>query len=136
MSGAAVSLWWLHQDANTTESAEDCAVVEGLAREWAEVEKAAQRGDTPVGWSVMSDKATAAAESVSAPTIKGYLMAWADGFNLLAQIQSDEADAPIQGGLSSDEFERIRAAGDLIYVTADDLHDACPNAWVPQHQSN
>lgn len=125
-----------HHRAPSAASADDCAVVAQLARLWrADSENsmdALARDDNSLtgadGTAALSEKARAAAQSVSDPAIKHDLNSWADGFALLGQvIRGDvQQSAPED---PSRESERIHQAGDLIYLTADKLRATCPNAF-------
>ncbi len=135
---AAAIVWMVRQHDNQhLASSEDCAVVAQLAREWtataaADNDSVASDAPLPVGdrWMVMSDKARAAADSVSTPELKRDLNHWAQGFALFAQLDRDSSTQPPQG--HPDELTNASEAGRLIYNTADRLRGACPNAWPSQ----
>lgn len=129
-----------HHRASPAASVDDCAVVAQLAQLWRadsenSVDALAQGNNNPLteadGTAALSDKARAAAQSVSDPAIKDDLNSWADGFALLAQIiQGDAPESSPQD--SSGEAERIQKAGGQIYLTADKLRTACPAAFAPR----
>ena len=130
-----------HHRASPAASADDCSVVAQLAQVWrADSENSmdvlAQGDNNPLteadGTAALSEKARAAAQSVSDTAIRDDLNSWADGFALLAQIiQGDAQESSPQD--SSGEAERIQKAGDQIYLTADKLRAACPEAFPPRH---
>lgn len=126
-----------HHRSPSAASADDCAVVAQLAQLWradseSSINVLAQGDNDPLteadGTAALSEKARAAAQSVSDPAIRDDLNSWADGFALLAQIIGGDGrqSAPED---PSGESERIHQAGDLIYLTADKLRATCPNAF-------
>ena len=116
---------------------DDCAVVAQLAQLWrADSEKAmgalTRDDNNPLaesdGTAALSEKVRAAAQSASDPAITDDLNSWADGFALLAQIiQGDAQESSPQH--PPGEAERIQKAGVQIYLTADKLRAACPDAF-------
>lgn len=134
--------WAVRQHrASPAASADDCAVVAQLARLWRvdsenSMDALARDDNDPLaevdGTAALSEKARAAAQSVSDPVIRDDLNSWADGFALLAQIiQGDARESSLQD--SPEEAERIQNAGDQIFLTADKLRAACPEAFAPRH---
>ncbi|WP_082966339.1 hypothetical protein [Mycolicibacter sinensis] len=139
VAGVILGMAWVvrHHRASPAASADDCAVVAQLAQLWrADSESsmdALARGDNNPsakadGTVALNEKARAAAQSVSDPAVRDDLSSWADGFGLLAQIIRGDAQQSVPEAPSR-ESERIHRAGDLIYLTADKLRAACPNAF-------
>ncbi|QUR66005.1 hypothetical protein [Mycobacterium spongiae] len=136
--GAAATVVIVRQNTDTNPPAEDCAIVERLAQDW-KVRAAANTATTgseerdPSSvfhrWSVMSDKARAGADAVSTPALRQDLNKWADGFALFAQLQRDAIQQPFEVGWQPGELADLNEAGDLIYDTANDLRQMCPNGW-------
>lgn len=121
-------------------SAEDCRVVAQLAQLWrADSARsmdslASDDSDPPAeadGTAALSEKVRSAAQSVTDPAIKQNLASWADGFALLAQIIRSDAQRSTPTEPTA-ESERISQAGDRIYLTADKLRTACPEAFPPR----
>lgn len=126
-----------HHRASPAASADDCAVVAQLARLWRadsenSMDALARDDNNPLaesdGTAALSEKVRAAAQSVSDPAITDDLNSWADGFALLAQIIRGDAQRSSPEDPSG-ESDRIHQAGDQIYLTADKLRAACPDAF-------
>jgi hypothetical protein len=102
--GVAVAIWVTRDDASSSVSQEDCALVEDLGHQW-ESTQTAVRQAVEQGAGESSDYLTAAeheaamaetlrtaAGSASSQQIKDQLGKWADGVTLFAQTQRDVAE--------------------------------------------
>ncbi|WP_421841278.1 hypothetical protein [Mycobacterium sp.] len=101
--GGAAAIWIVKSNTHTATdavgSADDCAIVAQLGREWMEMVPSINNElSTGPGEhsdivaiadreSAMGDKLRAAADSVSTPAVKEQLNKWADGTGLGAQLQ-------------------------------------------------
>ncbi|MEB3051055.1 hypothetical protein KV112_15120 [Mycolicibacter sp. MYC123] len=136
---AAIFCWVLagrHHDP----SADDCTVVAQVAQLWQadsarSMDALAHDSGEPHtdadSVKSLSQKASAAAQSVVDPVIRRNLDDWAQGFGLLAQIIHDGGQSSSPAGPPG-ESDRIQEAGDLIYLTADKLRASCPDAFPPR----
>ena len=84
---------------------------------------------------LISKKARIAAASIRTPELKKNLDKWADGFELFAQIQQAPHANSSRIDKRPEELEKIYKIGDLIYTTANELHEACPVGWPLQSDS-
>lgn len=98
-------------------SESDCQVVAELAREWSESAAQDQAGGGPAA--ELARKVRDATRAVDDPKLKDTLNTWADGFDTFAEALRTNADSD----------PRLVEAADLIYGTADELRQACPEAF-------
>lgn len=127
-SGVAATTWLLRDDGHA--AAEDCAVVAELVDHWstAEADEAAPGiGDQAAA---MSDRTRAAANRVTNPELQRSLNSWADGFALLDDIRRDTQGRSITAQWSAEDLQGIDRADELIYGTAEDVAQQCPEVFA------
>lgn len=98
-------------------SESDCQVVAELAHEWSESAEQDQAGGDPAAG--LARKVRDATRAVDDPKLKDTLNTWADGFDTFAEALRTNTDSD----------PRLVEAANLIYGTADELRQACPEAF-------
>lgn len=132
--GGVTAVWTMRK----SDSHNDCATVEQLARQWITMSQSVIALENGSGErqdliaiadkeSAMSDNIRAAAGSVASPALKDQLGKWAQGTTLLANSQRDSANRPPQPIPASGDDPNYYQAAVLTHEATQALQKACPN---------
>ncbi|MCV7067942.1 hypothetical protein H7H51_23630 [Mycolicibacterium farcinogenes] len=135
-------IWLSQRDASAGPPSGDCAVVEQLGHEWLAMtssvndEMATGPGGQPAWQSVadqeaaMAVKLRAAANTVSASSLKEQLNKWAQAAEMTAKLQRESANRAPGADPSEADGQAFVASSVMTYEATAALHDECPNMPV------